>query len=123
MAQENLLKQLFSEGVSVWLDYLSRDLVKTGRLQRFIDEDGLRGETSNPTIFQKAISEGNAYNDQIRELGKQGKSAEDICWELMIADVQSACDVFRPLYHESKGGDGYVSLELNPTLAHETDAS
>ncbi len=119
----NHLKQLADQDVSVWLDYLSRDLIASGKLKRFIDEDGLRGETSNPTIFQQAISEGDAYNAQILELARKDYDAERICWQLMIKDVQTACDVFRPLYDSSGGRHGYVSLEVNPVHARNTDKS
>ena len=118
----NPLLLLQNEGVSVWLDYLSRDLMNEGGLQKLIDEDGLRGETSNPAIFQKAISHGESYSEPIHALAKQGLDAEAICWELMIGDVQRACDMFRPLYEASEGRHGYVSLECNPHLADETEA-
>ncbi|MGE0488028.1 MAG: transaldolase [Vulcanimicrobiota bacterium] len=116
----NPLSQLHSAGVSVWLDFLSRDMLTSGELVKRIERDSLRGQTSNPTIFEQVISEGDAYDDDIRAGVKAGKSAEDICWELMASDVQDACDVFRPLYEESGGEDGYVSLELNPEKAHDT---
>lgn len=118
----NPLLELQREGVSVWLDFLSRDLIDSGGLQRLIDNDGLRGETSNPTIFQKAISEGDAYKAQISEMAQQNKSAEEICWELMVSDVRRACDVFRPVYEKSAGLHGYVSLECSPLLADDTSA-
>ncbi|HEY4001716.1 MAG TPA: transaldolase [Candidatus Xenobia bacterium] len=118
----NKLQDLHQHGVSVWLDYLSRSLIQTGKLKGLIDE-GLRGETSNPTIFQKAVSEGNAYDAQILALARQGMEGEAICWELMIDDIQHACDIFKPLYEQTQGGDGYVSLELNPMLARDADAS
>jgi transaldolase len=117
----NPLLQLQSEGVSVWLDYLSRDLMGGGGLQKLIDNDGLRGETSNPSIFQAAISKGDAYNAQINDLAQKGMSAESICWELMIADVQRACDMFRPLYDSTEGRHGFVSLECSPLLADKTE--
>lgn len=119
---KNPLLQLQDEDVSMWLDYLSRDQMNSGGLQKLIDHDGLRGETSNPSIFQKAISEGQSYNEQINELALKKMSAEEICWELMIADVTRACDVFRPLYDRSSGRHGYVSLECNPLLADDTAA-
>lgn len=119
----NRLQQLAAEGTSIWLDYLSRDLLDTHDLQYLIERDGLRGETSNPTIFQKAISSGTRYTNQIRELAAQGKSPEQICWHLMCEDVQRACDVFKPLYDKTGGKDGFVSLELDPTLARNTDGA
>ncbi|MFH1279342.1 MAG: transaldolase [Candidatus Eisenbacteria bacterium] len=119
----NPLKRLQDEGVSVWLDYLDRNLMDSGRLQRLIDEDGIRGETSNPTIFQMGVSKGVEYAEDIRRLAADGRSTEEICWEIMIGDVRRACDIFRPLYDESDGAHGYVSLELNPTFAHKTAES
>ncbi len=120
---KNPLKELQTQGVSVWLDYLDRRLMRAGRLRRLIEEDGIRGETSNPTIFQQGISSGAEYTGDIRRLSSRGLDAEAICWEIMIADVREACDIFRPLYDATGGEHGYVSLELNPTLAHETEAS
>lgn len=117
-----MLEQLHQQGVSVWLDSLSRDMLNTGFLQSWIDK-GLRGQTSNPTIFQGAMGKGNAYDDDIRRLAKQGMAAEQICWELMVADVQAACDKFLPLYESSNGKDGFVSLELDPTKARDTQGS
>ncbi len=120
----NPLQELFPKGgVSVWYDSLSREMVKSGTLKKMIDEDGLRGQTSNPSIFQSSISKGKDYDQQSLDLAKAGKSTEEIAWELMITDVQSACDVFRPLYDESHGGDGFVSLELHPGYAHDTAKS
>jgi transaldolase len=113
----NPLIDLQREGVSVWLDFLSRDLVEGGGLARFIAEDGLRGETSNPTIFQKAITEGAVYSAAIRQLAAQGKNTEEICWQLMVEDVVAACDLFKPLYESSEHRHGYVSLEVSPLLA------
>jgi transaldolase len=119
----NPLRKLQDEGVSVWLDYLDRNLMRSGRLRKLIDEDGIRGETSNPTIFQKGVSSGRDYDQDIHRLASGGKTTEEICWEVMISDVKEACDAFRPLYNESEGLHGFVSLELDPTLARETDAS
>lgn len=117
-----MMKNLLEKGVSVWLDSLSRDMTRSGALTKLIGE-GLRGQTSNPTIFQGAISKSSIYNDEIRELAKQGKSPEEICWELMIKDVQEACDAFLPVYEASNKLDGYVSLELDPTKANDGPGS
>jgi len=117
-----MLKQLLDQGVSVWLDSLSRDMLNSGELQAWIDR-GMRGQTSNPTIFQGAISGSKTYDDAIRKLAGEGKSAEAICWDLMIADVQGACDLFMPVYQASGGKDGFVSLELDPTKARDTQGS
>lgn len=119
----NPLVQLNDEGVSPWLDNLSRDMFTTGSLEKLIREDGIKGQTSNPTIFQKAISQGSLYDDQIVGLARQGMNAEDIVWEIMVTDVRTACDVFRPLYESTGGKHGHVSLELNPTMAHDTAGS
>lgn len=117
-----MLDRLLEQGVSSWLDSLSRDMLHSGHLQSWIDR-GLRGQTSNPTIFQGAISGSQTYDGDIRALAAQGKSAEEICWELMISDVQQACDRFLPLYQSSGGKDGFVSLELDPTRARDTQGS
>ena len=116
------LDQLHEKGVSVWLDTLSRDMFASGYLKNWI-ADGLRGQTSNPTIFQGSVSKSNTYSADIRRLAQEGKSAEEICWELMIWDVQQACDLFADLYKSSGREDGYVSLELDPTQANNTDGS
>jgi len=117
---QSRLAALLEEGQSVWLDFITRDLVRGGELRRMIEQDGLRGMTSNPTIFQKAISEGNAYDEQIGELVAQGKSATEIFEAVAIKDIQDACDVFRPLYDSTDGQDGFVSIEVSPLLARDT---
>jgi transaldolase len=117
--KDNPLKTLGALGQSIWLDYVRRDLITGGELQRLIDEDGLRGMTSNPSIFEEAISGSHLYDDDIRALAGAGKSVNDIYETLTQRDVQSAADVFRPLYDKSEGVDGYVSLEVNPHLAHD----
>jgi transaldolase len=116
----NPLKQLETFGQSLWLDYIRRDLISTGELRRLIEEDGLRGMTSNPSIFEKAIVDSHDYDEDIRALARQGKDAKDIYEALSQRDVQSAADEFRPLYDRTDGQDGYVSLEVNPHLAHDT---
>jgi transaldolase len=107
-------------GQSPWYDFITRDLVASGELARLIREDGLRGMTSNPTIFEKAITGSSDYNDDISALARDGAGAEQIVEALMVADVQSACDVFLPLFETDRNGDGSVSLEVAPTLAHDT---
>ena len=119
---KDMMKALLEQGVSVWLDSLGRDMIHSGYLKGLIDR-GLRGQTSNPTIFQGAVSKSSTYNDDILAGAKAGKTAEEICWEIMIADVQAACDAFLPVYLESKGLDGYVSLELDPTRANDGPGS
>jgi transaldolase/glucose-6-phosphate isomerase len=119
-ATGNPLKTLETLGQSVWLDYIRRDLMVSGQLKRLIDEDGLRGMTSNPSIFEQAIGGSRDYDDDIRSLALQGKSVGDVYDALSQHDVQMAADIFRPLYDETYGRDGYVSLEVNPHLAHDT---
>jgi transaldolase len=110
-------------GQSVWYDYITRDLVASGELARLIAGDGLRGMTSNPTIFEKAVAGSRLYDEDIRRLADQGKSAAEIFETLAVADVQAACDAFLPLYRQTDGADGLVSIEVSPTLADETDAT
>jgi transaldolase len=114
------LKQLETFGQSIWLDYIRRDLIAGGELRRLIEEDGVRGMTSNPAIFEKAIAGSQDYDEDIRAMALEGKDAKAIYEGLSQRDVQSAADVFRPVYEETDGKDGYVSLEVNPHLAHDT---
>src|ERR1700747_2026819 len=116
----NPLKELLKYGQSVWLDYIRRNLITTGELKRLIEEDGLRGMTSNPSIFEKAIAGSATYDDDIRVMAFDGQSPKAIYEALSQRDVQSAADEFRGVYDETEGGDGYVSLEVNPHLAHDT---
>jgi transaldolase len=121
----NPLCQLHPLGQSVWLDYIDRELLTTGELKRLIDEDGIRGVTSNPTIFDKAVSGSDAYDAQVKELAASdpGMSVEDLYEKLAISDIQQATDILRPVYEESEGGDGYVSLEASPRLANDSDGT
>ena len=116
----NPLKRLRTLGQSIWLDYIRRDLIASGELRRLIEEDGLRGMTSNPSIFEKAITGSHDYDEDIRALALEGKGVQAIYEALSVRDVQSAADEFRPLYDQTDGKDGYVSLEVNPHLAHDT---
>ena len=116
----NPLQQLTRLGQSAWYDFITRDLIRSGELARLIKEDALRGMTSNPTIFEKAVAASGDYDADIQAMAKAGKSVEEIVEGFMIADVQAACDVFRPVYDESGHGDGTVSIEVSPTLAHDT---
>jgi len=118
--KNNPLKQLETLGQSIWLDYIRRDLVAAGGLRRLIEEDGLRGMTSNPSIFEKAIADSHDYDEDIRDLALKGKGAAAIYETISQRDVQSAADEFRPVYERTDGSDGYVSLEVNPHLAHDT---
>jgi transaldolase len=121
--ENNPLKQLGTFGQSIWLDYIRRDLITSGELRRLIEKDGLRGMTSNPAIFEKAIVESHDYDEDIRSIALKGKSAKEIYEALSQHDVQSAADTFRSLYDKTDGQDGYVSLEVNPHLAHDTDGT
>ncbi len=122
---KNPLQQLTDYGQSVWYDNLSRDLVENGGLQNLIDNCGVVGITSNPTIFDKAISGSDLYDDQIRRLAASGRSTSEIYDAIVIQDIQSAADVLRPVYdqHDDKSADGFVSLEVSPSLAHDTSAT
>ncbi|MGA7188448.1 MAG: transaldolase, partial [Candidatus Acidiferrales bacterium] len=118
---ENPLKALLKFGQSVWLDYIRRNLLTTGELKRLIEEDGLRGMTSNPTIFEKAITGSTDYTKTLEELEKRKDlDAKGRYEELAIKDIQDAADFLRPVYESSKKRDGYVSLEVSPYLAHKT---
>ena len=117
----NPLVQLSELGQSPWLDDLHRDLIRKGELKRMIDEEGLRGQTSNPSIFEKAIGETDEYKDDMQKLLGEGKLDDMAIYEsLAIPDIQGACDVFRPVYDKTNGQDGFVSLEVPPALAMET---
>ncbi len=119
----NPLIRLGELGQSPWYDYITRDLVTSGELRRLIADDGLRGLTSNPTIFEKAVATSRLYDDEIRRLGEQGRAAREIFEALAMADVRAACDEFAALHRASGGGDGLVSLEVSPDLAHDTEAT
>ncbi|HET7041104.1 MAG TPA: transaldolase [Gemmatimonadales bacterium] len=116
----NPLVTLGGLGQSPWYDFITRDLVRSGELARLIREDGLLGMTSNPTIFEKAVAGSSDYDADIRRLAGEGKGAAEVFEALAVADVQAACDLFRPVWEARKTGDGTVSLEVSPTLAHDT---
>jgi transaldolase len=117
----NPLLQLHSLGQRIWLDNLSRTLLREGGLERLLDEDGLAGVTSNPTIFHKAMSESPYYRDDLAALSRDATlSPEERYERLAIPDIQAACDLLRPLYDRTGGEDGYVSLEVSPALANDT---
>jgi transaldolase len=117
------LHQVSELGQSVWIDSLSRGWLKTGALARWMDEDALTGVTSNPTIFQKAMSEGEWYDDQLREVIKQEDDLKEVFLQLAMVDIEEACDLFRSVWDSGKGKDGYISMEVDPNLAYETDAT
>jgi transaldolase len=117
------IKELAAHGQSVWIDYLSRPFVLDGDLAGLVG-DGVVGVTSNPTIFQGAIAEGDAYDDQIREIAASGETEpKEIFIALATQDIQGACDILRPVFDSTDRGDGYVSLEVDPNLAHDTAAT
>jgi transaldolase len=117
------LHELSEHGVSVWIDYLSRDLLGSGELKRMMEEDAVVGVTSNPTIFQKAISQGNAYDEQLKEVLEEKTDPKEIFYELAARDISDACDLMRSAWDEGEGLDGYVSWEVDPTLAYDTDGT
>jgi transaldolase len=118
--EENPLRKLQSLGQSIWLDYIRRDLIVSGELRRLIEADGLRGITSNPSIFEQAIAGSHDYDEDIRSMALQGQGTMKIYEALVLRDVQNAADEFRLIYNNTDGKDGYVSLEVNPHLAHDT---
>src|SRR3954470_15918437 len=117
------LAALTKAGTSVWLDQIRRSLIEDGELQRLIDDYSLRGVTSNPAIFEKAILGSPDYDDELRELAEEGLGPREIYERIAIGDVQMAADVLRGTYDELDGYDGYVSLEVMPDLAHDTEAT
>ncbi|HJU35940.1 MAG TPA: transaldolase [Gaiellaceae bacterium] len=119
---ESRLHQLSARGQSVWIDYLSRDLLETGELKRMMKEDAVVGVTSNPTIFQKAISHGNAYDEQVKELLEEDLEPKEVFLRLAVRDVEAALDLLAPV-HEGNAEDGYVSIEVDPNLAYDTKAT
>jgi transaldolase len=116
----NPLLQLKEFGQSVWYDNIDRSQLASGQFQHMLDEDGVVGVTANPTIFEKSISAGHAYDEQMNQLIQEGKSTNEIYEALIIADIQKVADTLRPIYDQSNGHDGYVSLEVSPDLAHDT---
>jgi transaldolase len=119
----NPLLKLSTFGQSIWLDYIRRQMIDSGELKKLIDDDGLKGVTSNPAIFQKAIAGSTDYDAAIRGLARAGASIDAIYQTLTVEDVQGAADLFRPLYDREDGRDGFVSLEVNPHLAHDTQGT
>lgn len=116
----SVLHDIHSLGQSIWYDFISRDFIASGRMKELVDA-GIRGMTSNPTIFEQAIAKGNDYDEQIRELDQAGHQLDEIAATLFVTDVRNACDVIRPIYDQSSGADGYISLEVNPQLADDTE--
>jgi transaldolase/glucose-6-phosphate isomerase len=119
----NPLRELEALGQSIWLDYLDRSILENGALKRLIDEDGLSGLTSNPSIFEKAIGEGAAYDERLKSLAEHGDAPEAIYERLAVADIQHACDLLRPTHDRTRGRDGFASLEVSPRLANDSAAT
>jgi transaldolase len=117
------LQKLADRGQSIWIDNLSRQLVDSGGLQELIDEDCVTGVTSNPTILQKAIAEGNDYDDQLRECLETTDDPREVFFRLAETNVRDACDVLRPVWKRTNGADGYVSIEVDPWLAYDTEGT
>ena len=121
----NPLTELHKLGQSFWLDNINRPLITSGELKRLVEEDGLRGVTSNPTIFEKAITESDAYDEEFAQAVKESKSfaVASVTSALTTSDIKQGCDVLRPVFDESDGCDGFVSLEVGPQLAHDTEGT
>src|SRR3954468_24973441 len=115
------LHELTEHGQAVWFDTLSRDLVKTGELKRMMEEDAVTGVTSNPTIFQKALSTGDAYDEDLKKLLEETDDPSKIFFSLALQDIRDACDTLKPAYVSSNGVDGYVSMEVEPGIAYDTE--
>ena len=119
----NPLLQLKTHGQSVWFDNIDRAQLISGQFKRLLDEDGVVGVTANPTIFQKSISQGHAYDEQITQLIKEGKSTNEIYEALVMRDICTVADILRPIYDRTNRQDGFVSLEVSPDLAHDTGST
>jgi len=117
------VKQIHSFGQSIWLDFIDRAIISSGNLKKLIDEDGIRGVTSNPAIFEKAITSSSDYDNDIRSLSDSDKTNEEIFFGLAIADIKNATDIFKGVFDESGGTDGFVSLEVSPFLALDTEGT
>ena len=121
--EKNRVKQIKDLGQSIWLDFFDRKIMNNGDLKKMIEVDGIRGVTSNPAIFEKAISSSSDYNDDITSLSQQKNSNDDIFYGLAVKDIQRAADFFKAVYNESNGEDGFVSLEVSPHLARNTEGT
>ncbi|GHO73704.1 hypothetical protein KSD_14750 [Ktedonobacter sp. SOSP1-85] len=119
----NPLVQLQDQGQSVWYDNIDRAQIASGEFARMLKEDGILGVTANPTIFEKSISAGHAYDEQMQQLIKEGESSNEIYEDLVIQDIRTVADLLRPIYDRTEGKDGYVSLEVSPELANDTEGT
>lgn len=118
--KRNPLLELEHLGQSIWMDFIRRKMISSGELKRLIEQDGVSGVTSNPSIFEKAFAEGEDYDEPIRALTVAGKSTEDVYQDLTVEDIQMVADLLRPTYDRTDGRDGFVSLEVSPKLAYDT---
>jgi transaldolase len=123
MAPHNPLARLSAEGQSVWIDYLSRDLFESGELARVMREDAVVGVTSNPSIYEKAISQGSAYDTQLKDVLTRERDPKEVFYQLVARDMESATDLLRPVWEDSGHIDGYVSWEVDPTLAYDREVT
>ena len=121
MADQSRLQELSAAGVSVWIDSLSREMLRSGQLAALMADDSVVGVTSNPTIFQKALAEGDLYDEQLREVASTTDDTVEVFFALAIDDIREACDLMRPVCERTAGIDGYVSLEVDPTLAYDRE--
>src|ERR1700722_3016016 len=121
MANDSRLHKLAARGQSIWFDTLSRHLISSGELKKMMKDDAVTGVTSNPSIFQKALSEGDAYDEQMTELLGKTDDASEIFFTLALEDIRDACDVLRPAFDASDGADGFVSMEVEPGIAYDTE--
>ncbi|WP_432712549.1 transaldolase [Pedobacter sp.] len=122
--EKNKVKQIHDYGQSIWLDFIDRQIIKSGDLQRLIDEDGVRGVTSNPAIFEKAINSSDDYQEDMIRLAKETSDLEVLFYQMAILDIRNAADLFQQVFNEEvKGADGYVSLEVSPRLARDTNGT
>ena len=117
------LHEVAARGQSIWFDTLSRKLIESGGLKKMMAEDAVTGVTSNPSIFQKALSEGDAYDEQMKELLKESDDPTEIFFGLALEDIRNACDVLRPAFDKANGNDGFVSMEVEPGIAYDTERS
>src|SRR3989344_9011231 len=120
-AKTNPLLMLEKLGQSVWCENVERRMIANGAFKKMIKEDGLRGVTSNPTIFEKAILTSKDYDAELLRLVEKGLSPEEVYWALVIKDIEDVADIFKPVFKETKGRDGFVSIEVSPLLANDTE--
>ena len=121
--RQNPLRGLEALGQSIWIDFIRREMILSGELKRLIEEDGISGVTSNPSIFEQAIAESHDYDETIQALTLKGKDSEEVFRSVSVEDIQMVADLLRPIYDRTDGQDGFVSLEVSPTLAHDTQGT